>query len=98
MVLQVSFRDVGFRYPTRPDVVALEGVTLDLPPGKLTAMVGLSGSGKSTMVALLQRLYDPLQGQVGSGPSAYIRSTFTSHPSLVCIRALSHEAALCCCE
>lgn len=64
--LQVSFKDVGFRYPTRPDIVALEGVSLELAPGRLTAMVGLSGSGKSTMVALLQRLYDPLQGQVGA--------------------------------
>lgn len=63
-MLQVAFRDVGFRYPTRPDIVALEGVSLGLAPGKLTAMVGLSGSGKSTMVALLQRLYDPLHGQV----------------------------------
>lgn len=62
--MQVKFTDIGFRYPTRPDIVALEGVSLELAPGRLTAMVGLSGSGKSTMVALLQRLYDPLQGQV----------------------------------
>ena len=106
MVLQVSFRDVGFRYPTRPDVVALEGVSLDLPPGKLTAMVGLSGSGKSTMVALLQRLYDPLQGQVGSAPllhvyappsqtiPAYIWSAFRHCHMNLCCSALSNHSTL----
>lgn len=106
MVLQVSFRDVGFRYPTRPDVVALEGVSLDLPPGKLTAMVGLSGSGKSTMVALLQRLYDPLQGQVGSAPllhvyappsqtmPAYIWSAFRHCHMKLCCSVLSNHSTL----
>ena len=52
------------RYPTRPDVVALDNINLSLEPGQLVALVGLSGSGKSTLVALLQRLYDPTGGQV----------------------------------
>ena len=62
--LQVDLSNINFRYPTRTDVVALEGVSLKLEPGKLVALVGLSGSGKSTLVALLQRLYDPNSGQV----------------------------------
>eukprot|EP00891_Asterochloris_glomerata_P008581 jgi/Astpho2/8581/e_gw1.00126.12.1_t len=61
---KVDFKDVCFRYPTRPDVVALDNINLSLEPGQLVALVGLSGSGKSTLVALLQRLYDPTGGQV----------------------------------
>ena len=52
------------RYPTRPEVVALDSINLSLEPGQLVALVGLSGSGKSTLVALLQRLYDPTGGKV----------------------------------
>ena len=62
--MQVELRQLGFRYPTRTDIVALQDVSLRLRPGKLVALVGLSGSGKSTLVALLQRLYDPGSGQV----------------------------------
>ncbi len=62
--VQVDLTNIGFAYPTRSDIVALEDVTFKLEPGKLVALVGLSGSGKSTLVALLQRLYDPNSGQV----------------------------------
>lgn len=62
--VQVDLTDIGFAYPTRSDIVALQDVTFKLEPGKLVALVGLSGSGKSTLVALLQRLYDPNSGQV----------------------------------
>ncbi|MEW5314165.1 MAG: hypothetical protein WDW38_005681 [Sanguina aurantia] len=60
----VELKDVSFSYPTRPDAVALNNVSISLTPGQLTALVGLSGSGKTTVVALLQRLYDPGQGAV----------------------------------
>ncbi|KAL7626127.1 hypothetical protein AAE478_002897 [Parahypoxylon ruwenzoriense] len=60
----VRLENVGFTYPSRPDVPVIQGVTLDLPAGKHTAIVGLSGSGKSTIAGLLTRLYDPNQGAV----------------------------------
>jgi ATP-binding cassette, subfamily B, multidrug efflux pump len=59
----VEFRDVTFRYPgTDRDV--LHGVSFRIPPGAAVAVVGPTGAGKSTMVALLTRLYDPTGGEV----------------------------------
>lgn len=61
---RVEFRNVMFKYPTRPDVTILKNLCLDIEPGTTVAFVGASGSGKSTSIQLLQRFYDPLQGQV----------------------------------
>jgi ABC-type multidrug transport system fused ATPase/permease subunit len=60
----ISFRDVSFAYPSRPDVPILERFSLDLPAGKSVAFVGTSGSGKSTILQLLLRMYDLNGGQV----------------------------------
>ncbi|PKX94098.1 ABC transporter ATP-binding protein [Aspergillus novofumigatus IBT 16806] len=60
----IRFRDVHFTYPSRPDVPVLQGVTFNIPPKKHTAIVGPSGGGKSTVVALLERFYDPDSGDV----------------------------------
>ncbi|KAF3065190.1 Leptomycin B resistance protein pmd1 [Daldinia childiae] len=60
----VTLENVDFTYPSRPDVPVIQGVTLHFPAGKQTAIVGLSGSGKSTIAGLLTRLYDPDQGTV----------------------------------
>lgn len=60
----LEFRDVSFAYPSRPDVQVLKSFSLTIPANKHTALVGLSGSGKSTVAALLQRLYDPNTGDV----------------------------------
>eukprot|EP01062_Namystynia_karyoxenos_P003560 TRINITY_DN11289_c0_g1_i4.p1 TRINITY_DN11289_c0_g1~~TRINITY_DN11289_c0_g1_i4.p1 ORF type:complete len:694 (+),score=156.60 TRINITY_DN11289_c0_g1_i4:90-2171(+) len=63
----VTFRDVRFRYPSRPGADVLCGVSLDLRPGTVSALVGATGSGKSTVAALLQRFYDPNDGAVAFG-------------------------------
>lgn len=60
----MELKDVSFRYPSRPNNIALSNVSLRFEPGNLVALVGLSGSGKTTLVALLQRLYDPDEGIV----------------------------------
>ncbi|RYY43327.1 MAG: ATP-binding cassette domain-containing protein, partial [Sphingomonadales bacterium] len=60
----VTFDNVTFRYPTRPEVSALTGFSLDVQPGDTVAVVGPSGAGKSTLFQLLQRFYDPEGGEV----------------------------------
>lgn len=61
---RISFEDVTFYYPSRSNINVLEGYTLKIPPGSTTALVGSSGSGKSTVVALLQRFYDVNGGSI----------------------------------
>ncbi|MFO7726683.1 MAG: ABC transporter ATP-binding protein [Oceanipulchritudo sp.] len=60
--LHIRFNDVGFQYPGRPEV--LSGFTLDLLPGKVTALVGHTGAGKSTVANLAMRTYDVTRGAV----------------------------------
>lgn len=61
---QLSFEHVRFRYPTRPEVAALEDFSLKVNPGETVAVVGPSGAGKSTLFQLAQRFYDPESGTV----------------------------------
>ncbi|MET4592927.1 MULTISPECIES: ABC transporter transmembrane domain-containing protein [unclassified Sphingomonas] len=58
------FDDVRFHYPTRRDVAALNGFSLDVKPGETVAVVGPSGAGKTTLFQLVQRFYDPDAGRV----------------------------------
>jgi ATP-binding cassette subfamily B protein len=60
----VTLDGVRFRYPTRPDVEALAGVDLRIEPGEVVALVGRSGAGKSTILNLLLRFYDPDEGKI----------------------------------
>nr|XP_035969036.1 ATP-binding cassette sub-family B member 5 isoform X2 [Halichoerus grypus] len=60
----IEFREVSFFYPCRQDVLILCGLSLSIEKGKTVAFVGSSGCGKSTSIHLLQRFYDPVQGQV----------------------------------
>ncbi len=60
----IAFKDVTFSYPSRPHEPVLRNFSLDIPPGETIAFVGASGSGKSTIVSLLQRLYDVQSGEV----------------------------------
>jgi ATP-binding cassette subfamily B protein len=61
---EVVFDNVSFAYPTRPEVLALDGVSLSVSPGEKVAIVGPSGAGKSTLFHLLERFYDPLGGVI----------------------------------
>lgn len=60
----VSFRNVQFSYPTNLHTKVLHDLTLNIEPGKITAVVGTSGAGKSTIVGLTTRLYDVTAGQI----------------------------------
>ncbi|ONM13122.1 ABC transporter B family member 19 [Zea mays] len=60
----IEFKEVTFSYPSRPDVIIFRDFSLFFPAGKTVAVVGGSGSGKSTVVALIERFYDPNEGQV----------------------------------
>ncbi|KAL0085182.1 P-loop containing nucleoside triphosphate hydrolase protein [Phycomyces blakesleeanus] len=64
IVGKVEFRHVLFHYPTRPNQTILRDLSLTIRPGMTVAFVGPSGSGKSTSVQLLQRFYDPVDGQI----------------------------------
>jgi len=59
---ELQLKDVTFAYPTRPDVLVLDHVSLTIKPGTITALCGHSGSGKSSIIGLIERFYDPLSG------------------------------------
>ena len=60
----VSFENVTFRYPSRPLQKALDGVSLTVEKGETIALVGPSGAGKTTIIQMLQRFYDPTEGRI----------------------------------
>ncbi len=61
---EIAFQDVTFRYPARPEASALNGISLHVKPGETVALVGPSGAGKTTILQLLMRFYDPQAGQI----------------------------------
>jgi ATP-binding cassette subfamily B protein len=64
---EVAFDHVTFHYPSRPEQAAIEQLSLVAEQGKVLALVGPSGAGKTTLFELLQRFYDPKHGQVSFG-------------------------------
>jgi len=83
---RIAFENVSFTYPTRPQSAALDGLDLVIEPGETVALVGPSGAGKTTIIQMIQRFYDPQQGRVtldGLSLDAMARRDFRSALALV---------------
>lgn len=83
---EITFEDVQFAYPSRPNASALDGVSFTVNAGETIALVGPSGAGKSTIIQLLQRFYDPQSGRItidGVPVDTMERAAFRSHIALV---------------
>jgi ATP-binding cassette subfamily B (MDR/TAP) protein 1 len=61
---QIQLNNIHFHYPTRPDSKVLRGLNLSIREGQMIALVGPSGCGKSSIVSLIQRFYDPVEGEI----------------------------------
>ncbi|KAH0973000.1 hypothetical protein GBA52_025156 [Prunus armeniaca] len=86
IVGHIELRDVHFAYPARPDVMIFKGFSIKIESGKSTALVGQSGSGKSTIIGLIERFYDPIQGVVkidGRDVKSYHLRSLRKHIALV---------------
>ncbi len=83
---QIRFDGVSFKYPSRPDTPALDAVDLTIESGETVALVGPSGAGKTTIIQMIQRFYDPTTGQVlldGVALGEMRREDFRQHMALV---------------
>lgn len=83
---QIRFEGVSFQYPSRPDTPALNGIDLTIQSGETVALVGPSGAGKTTIIQMIQRFYDPTAGQVlldGVALGDMRREDFRQHMALV---------------
>jgi len=86
----VQFDQIAFNYPARPDLPVLRNLNLHAEPGEKIALVGASGAGKSTIVSLLLRLYEPTEGRIlldgtpaGSIPIRDVRANLAIVPQEV---------------
>lgn len=59
---KIDICDISFAYPSRPEQLILRGFSLSIPSGKVVALVGSSGCGKSTVISLVTKFYDPSKG------------------------------------
>jgi len=82
----ISYQNIHFSYPTRKDLPVLKGINLDIKSGDKVALVGMSGSGKSTMVQLLLQFYQPDQGTItidGKPATEYDLSIYRQNMAIV---------------
>lgn len=82
----IRFDKVSFSYPSRPDIVVLKELSLDIAPGRKVALVGASGAGKSTVVQLLLQLYQPQSGTIlldGTPVTTHSLHKYRSHFAIV---------------
>lgn len=82
----IAYQDIHFSYPTRKDVPVLKGINLQIKSGEKVALVGMSGSGKSTMVQLLLQFYQPDQGMItidGKVATEYDLSVYRQNMAIV---------------
>lgn len=82
----ISFNNVSFTYPTRPDVPVLKNLSLQIRHGEKVALVGPSGAGKSTIISLLMRLYKVVDGEIkvdGINANAYPLSAYRNNIGIV---------------
>lgn len=94
LIGEIELHDVHFAYPTRPNVTIFQGFSIKIEAGKSTALVGQSGSGKSTIIGLIERFYDPIKGIVtidGMDIKSYNLKSLRKHIALV-----SQEPTLFC--
>ncbi|MCC1494374.1 ABC transporter transmembrane domain-containing protein [Cognatishimia sp. F0-27] len=83
---EIMFDNVTFSYPSRPGIAALDAVNLTITPGETVALVGPSGAGKTTVIQMIQRFYDPDSGTVrldGMPLESLSRTDFRKHLALV---------------
>ncbi|BAE58533.1 unnamed protein product [Aspergillus oryzae RIB40] len=83
---RVELQDVAFRYPTRPTRPVLNDINVEINPGQFVAFVGPSGHGKSSLISLLERYYNPTSGSIqldGSDIRDMSLASYRSHLSLV---------------
>src|SRR5450759_880204 len=96
----LRFEDISFSYPGR-DQCVLEGLTLELPAGLSTAIVGVNGAGKTTLVKLLTRLYEPTAGRIAADGQDFVRYEFPAADNIALgaahaprdVGAIEHAAA-----
>jgi ATP-binding cassette, subfamily B (MDR/TAP), member 1 len=93
----IEFRDVSFTYPTRPSQLILDRITLTAEPGQYIALVGGSGSGKSTVIALLERFYNASAGSVyldGRDITSYNLRAYREYLALVSQETTMHTGSI----
>ncbi|KAL2825168.1 P-loop containing nucleoside triphosphate hydrolase protein [Aspergillus cavernicola] len=93
----VQLRNIHFSYPARPDMKVLNGLTVDIKPGKFCALVGPSGAGKSTIISLVERLYTPQSGSIlidGTDVTKHRDVTFRDSIALVPQESVLFEGSI----